>query len=113
MDKISVLKIDKDCHVGRAIEQDYLALLIEVLRKHGLKVRWIKATRTRHGSHYYICISSPVDANIANRLQFLLGDDAKRVALNQARIDSGLRDWNKLFEAAGRPLRTLYFEFPV
>ena len=31
----------------------------------------------------------------------LLGDDSKRLDYNQARIDSGLREWNKLFE----PLR--------
>lgn len=110
MGKISTLKIDKDCHVDTSLEKEYVRQSIAVLSKHHVRVRWIKSTRTRHGPHYYIQIEPPVDAHTANRLQYLLGDDSKRVSLNEARINSGLEDWNLLFESAGRKLRTLYSE---
>jgi hypothetical protein len=109
VDRISVLKIDKDCHVERSLETEYVEQAIGMLSKHHVKVQWIKTTRTRYGSHYYIHIKPSVDANTANRLQYLLGDDTKRVSLNQARINSGLQEWNLLFEPVGRQLRTLYF----
>ena len=58
--------------------------------------------------HFYIGIDPPVDAHRANNLQYLLGDDSKRVAFNNARIVSGLAKWNKLLEVAGRRSRTIY-----
>jgi hypothetical protein len=102
------LKIDKDSHVDTRLEQEYVQYSIYILAKHGIKVEWIKSTRTHHGRHYYIKIDPPVDAQTANRLQYLLGDDAKRVDFNQARINSRLVGWNKLFETVGRKLRTIY-----
>jgi hypothetical protein len=110
VDKITVLKIDKDCHVDKLLEQEYVRQSIEILSKHHVRAFWIRATRTGKGSHYYIHIIPSVDASTANRLQYLLGDDAKRVSLNQARINSGLEDWNLLFEVVGSRLRTLYCE---
>jgi hypothetical protein len=104
----SVLKIDKDCHVDWQLERDYLKNSISILEERHLRVEWIKATRTRHGRHYYIKIDPPVDATTANRLQYLLGDDPRRVGYNEARIESGLREWNKLFEAVGRRMETIY-----
>jgi hypothetical protein len=41
-------------------------------------------------------------------LQWLLGDDSQRVGFNRARIESGLNEWNKLFEVVGRRLTTIY-----
>jgi hypothetical protein len=58
--------------------------------------------------HYYIKIDLPIDADAANNLQYILGDDAKRVAFNRARIESELREWNKLFEKANTTSRTVY-----
>jgi hypothetical protein len=75
---------------------------------HHESVEWIKATRTRHGRHYYIKIDPPVSAKTANNLQYLLGDDANRVDYNRARINSGLAPWNRLFESLGRKMVTLY-----
>ncbi len=106
--KESVLKIDKDCHVDSQLEQEYVQSTVAILSKHHVSVGWIKATRTQHGRHYYIHIDPPVDAHVANRLQYLLGDDPKRVSYNEARIKSGLLEWNKLFERANVRLRTLY-----
>jgi len=108
--KESVLKIDKDCHVDSQLEQEYVRNTIVILSQHHLGVEWVKATRTQHGRHYYIKIDPAVDALTANRLQYLLGDDPRRVSYNQARIKSRLLEWNKLFEAAGRKLRTVYNE---
>lgn len=53
---------------------------------------------SRKGFHVYIDISPPVHAVLAWRLQFLLGDDCKRVSLNRARWKAGFSEWNKLFE---------------
>lgn len=53
-------------------------------------------------------IDPPINAQTANNLQYLLGDDSKRFAFNQARIESGLVGWNKLFEVAERKLRTVH-----
>jgi len=106
--KVDLLKIDKDCHVDKSLEQEYALQSIDILSKHHVRVLWMKATRTRKGSHYYIRIDPSVKATAANQLQYLLGDDAERVSLNRARINSGLEDWNILFEAVGRKLRTLY-----
>jgi hypothetical protein len=104
----SVLKIDKDCSADARLNGEYVQTVVDICRKHGVKVLWIKSTQTQHGRHFYIRIDSPLDAHTANSLQYLLGDDAKRVAFNRARIESGLVGWNKLFEAVGRKLRTLY-----
>jgi hypothetical protein len=103
-----VLKVDKDCHVTQQLEREYIGHAISLLRKHHVSVESIRATRTHHGRHYYIKIHPPVDAHTANSLQYLLGDDASRVDYNRARINSRLEEWNKLFEAAGRKLVTLY-----
>ena len=103
-----VLKVDKDCHVPARLEQEYIQQAVAILSKHGLRVLRVEATRTYHGRHYYFHITPSVDAGTANDLQYLLGDDSKRVDFNQARINSGLLEWNKLFETVGRQLRTIY-----
>jgi hypothetical protein len=107
-EKESVLKLDKDCHVSSQLEREYVRQSIAILRKHHLRVLSISATRTHHGRHYYIRIDPPVDAHTANNLQYQLGDDPRRVDFNRARINSRLAHWNKLFEAVGRKMMTLY-----
>jgi hypothetical protein len=106
--KESVLKMDKDCHIDSELEHEYIQDALAILSKRGITVLKIEATRTYHGRHYYFHLAEPVDAQTANQLQYLLGDDPKRVDYNQARINSGLEGWNKLFETIGRKLRTLY-----
>ena len=106
--KQDVLKIDKDCFVDAQLNRQYVETILDTCRKHGVTVLSVKCTETRHGMHFYIEIDPPVDARRANGLQYLLGDDSKRVAFNTARIESGLVPWDKLFEAAGRRLRTVY-----
>jgi hypothetical protein len=106
--KERILKIDKDCHIDSELEREYIQYSLAILSRRGIRVIKIEATRTCHGRHYYFHLAEPVDACTANRLQYLLGDDPKRVDYNQARIDSGLVGWNKLFETVGRKLRTIY-----
>jgi hypothetical protein len=106
--KESVLKVDKDCFVDPKLNRDYVRTVIDICSKRGIWVQWIKSTLTRHGRHFYIKIDPPVKALMTNDLQYLLGDDPRRVAFNKARIKSGLPEWNKLFERIGAVLRTIY-----
>lgn len=106
--KQDVLKIDKDCFVDARLNGQYVETILDTCKKHSVTVLSVKSTKTRHGMHFYIGIDPPVDAHTANNLQYLLGDDSKRVAFNNARIDSGLAKRNKLFEVASRRLRTVY-----
>lgn len=109
--KISVLKIDKDCFVDKDWLEDYVRTVVAICRSFGVTVESVKMCPSkRHGLHFYISIIPPVEAGLANRLQWLLGDDSRRVDFNRARIESGLVEWNKLFEVAGRMLRTVYCE---
>ncbi len=108
LEKSVLLKIDKDIHADSQLEWDYVQDSITILAQRRIDVEWIKVSRTQHGSHYYVKIHPPVPAETANRLQYLLGDDAKRVDFNRARIESGLTEWSKLFERANVRLRTIY-----
>jgi hypothetical protein len=106
--KERVLKVDKDCHVDSELENEYIQDALAILSRRRIRVLKIEATRTYHGRHYYFHLAEPVDAQTANRLQYLLGDDSRRVDFNRARINSRLVGWNKLFETIGRKLRTIY-----
>jgi hypothetical protein len=111
--KTTILKIDKDCHVDPILNMEYVRTILHVCRKFALKVLWIRSSRSRHGMHFYIKIKPGVRAEVANNLQYLLGDDAKRVAFNRARIESGVAEWNKLFERLGTKLTTVYRNYSV
>ena len=60
------------------------------------------------GFHAYINITPSLHAELANRLQFLVGDDRHRVSLNRARMRTGLNKWNKLLENIGAKSRMVY-----
>jgi len=104
-----LLKIDKDCHVDCDWIEDYIRLVLTVACWFHVAVNSIKTCNSRRkGLHFYIEINPPVNAQQANRLQWLLGDDCQRVDFNRARIESGLAEWSKLFERANVRLRTIY-----
>lgn len=103
-----LLKIDKDCVVNAKLQREYVGTILDICGKCGVEVLWIKRTNTAHGVHFYIKISPPVDAVTANNLQYLLGDDSRRVGFNKARIESDLIEWSKLFERADCKMRTVY-----
>jgi len=109
VDKVSVLKIDKDCFIDHDWLEDYMRLIVRTCRLHGVTVLSVKMCRSRRkGFHLYIEIAPAIEPELANRLQWLLGDDSARVDFNRARIRSGLNEWNKLFEEPGKRLRTIY-----
>jgi len=107
--KTCLLKIDKDCHVDPDWIEDYIRLVLTVSCWFHVAIDSIKmCTSRRKGLHFYIEINTPVNAQLANRLQWLLGDDCQRVDFNRARIESGLAEWSKLFERVNVRLRTIY-----
>jgi hypothetical protein len=65
-------------------------------------------TKSKKGLHLYIGINPPIHAELANRLQWLLGDDCRRVDFNRARIRVGYPGFNKLFEAENARVFELY-----
>ena len=109
MNKESVLKIDKDCQVPAQWLQDYVSAAKAICNPHGVRILSIQKTNSRKkGMHLYISIQPPAEAMLADRLQWLLGDDCRRVDFNRARIRAGLEEWNKLFELPDRRFRTIY-----
>ena len=109
VDKIRVLKIDKDCYVdGDWLEEYVNRVVAQICHSYNLNLLSVKMCASRKkGFHLYIEINPPIEPDLANRLQWLLGDDCQRVDFNRARIRSGLREWNKLFEEPGRRLGTI------
>jgi hypothetical protein len=111
--KTNMLKIDKDCFVDAGLNAQYTRTVIHTCGKYGIEVRSIRCSKSRHGLHFYIRIRPSLEPEIANNLQYLLGDDAKRVAFNKARIESGITEWNKLFERPGASLKTIYQKYSI
>jgi hypothetical protein len=109
VDKVNVLKIDKDCFVEREWLDDYVRTIRTICQQHHVHVVSVRISNSRSkGVHFYVEITPAIDANLANRLQFLLGDDCRRVDFNRARISSGLNEWNKLFERTRARVRTIF-----
>ncbi len=107
---VTILKIDKDLIVSRSLLRDWVRLIvIPTCKAHGITVRSVTTCPSqRKGFHVYVDIAPPIHAELAWRLQFLLGDDCKRVSLNRARWRAGFSDWNKLFEGIRPNLTQIY-----
>jgi hypothetical protein len=109
--RIDTLKIDKDCFVEREWLNDYARTVRIICHQHHVRVVSISICNSRSkGQHFYVEIVPAIEADLANRLQFLLGDDCRRVDFNRARINSGLNEWNKLFERTEARARRIYFD---
>jgi hypothetical protein len=106
--KENVLKIDKDCYIDPDLNKQYLQSIIATCKKKRRNVLWIMQSETPHGRHYELMIHPPMEPHVANNLQLLCGDDAKRYAFNRARIKSELVGWNKLWWYPHSALRTVY-----
>ena len=107
--KIDELKIDKDCFVAKEWMDYHTELIVRECTKNGVIVESIKKCNSKKkGFHLYIKIKPAIEPKDANFLQWLFGDDSLRVNFNNARIESGLLEWNKLFEVPHRRLRTIY-----
>lgn len=110
LSKVSVLKIDKNLIVSRGLLHEWVRLIvIPTCKAHGITVKSVATCQSqRKGFHVYVDITPPIHAELAWRLQFLLGDDCKRVSLNRARWRAGFDEWNKLFEGTHPRMNTLY-----
>lgn len=109
VDKVDVLKIDKDCFIEHDWLVDYVRTIRAVCKLHQVVVLSVRACNSHSkGLHFYIDVKPAIEAELANKLQFLLGDDCRRVDFNRARINSDLNEWNKLFERAEARARTIY-----
>jgi hypothetical protein len=108
--KITTLKIDKDCVITRSLLLDWLRLVVvPTCKAYGVTVLSVATSPSqRKGFHVYTEITPPIHPELAWRLEFLLGDDCKRVSLNRARWRAGFSDWDKLFEAINPDFRTIY-----
>ena len=110
LNKVSVLKIDKDLMVSRSLLRDWVHIVVvPTCKAFAVTVRSVATCPSqRKGFHVYIQIESPIHAELAWRLQLYLGDDARRCSLNRARWRAGFSDWNKLFEDVRPRLSTIY-----
>ena len=107
--RVAELKIDKDCFVCEEWLENYVKAVKLICGLFGLTVNRVRFCHSKKkGVHFYIHIIPAVDGELANQLQWLLGDDCCRVDFNRARIESGLLEWNKLFEEPERKLKTVY-----
>lgn len=107
--KTNLLKIDKDLIVEKHWLKGYVDIIIQTCKTRGVNVTQIKMSLSESkGFHLYILINPEIEAEEANYLQFLLGDDSLRVGFNRARIESDLNEFNKLFEKPNARLRTIY-----
>ncbi|MBN1357569.1 hypothetical protein JW988_02260 [Candidatus Bathyarchaeota archaeon] len=108
-EEVSELKIDKDCFP----DEDWIPFYVNVITKtcsdFSVTVNSISVCESKKkGLHFYIRIKPAINSELANMLQWLLGDDSRRVDFNRARVKSGLKEWNKLFEVRENVLRTIY-----
>lgn len=94
---MKLLKIDIDFKPPKEWFDLWKQTRVLMLNYLGLRVEYIKKFETRRGIHVYVKLVEDVTDEDANLLQFLLGDDATRVKINQWRIKRGVRRWNKLF----------------
>jgi hypothetical protein len=114
MPETGTLLIDKDCVVDRHWMPYYILLILTVCGWFKVQVYRIRMSPSAHkGQHFRVDITSAVPPRLANLIQFLAGDDCQRVAFNKARIESGLAEWNKLFERSNVRLRTMYCNLKV
>jgi len=94
-----LLMIDLDLVVDERWLQHYRRKVRLVLESYGLSATAIRITPSRSkGYHGKIYLNKLVPAHTANMLQWLLGDHCARVGFNEARINVGFDEWNKLFE---------------
>ncbi len=89
--------------------KQYIQTILHSCKKLNLTVETIQVCNSKNkGQHFYIELNQSIEAKAANFLQWLLGDDCRRVEFNRARIDSHLSEWNKLFEEPSVRLRYIY-----
>ena len=94
---MTILKIDIDFKAPKNWRLMWIWTRLELLEMLGYTPIDCFEFETERGLHYYIEIKEQISDETINMLQFLLGDDATRVKINQWRIKRGIKNWNKLF----------------
>ena len=108
--KVGVLMIDRDCVVPVSLIREWVRIVVvPTCKTLGVTVELVvTCPSARKGYHVYIYLAQSVPALLAWRIQYHLGDDAKRVSLNRARMKAGFGEWNKLFEGIRPRFSTIY-----
>jgi hypothetical protein len=71
VDKVSTLKIDRDCFVDSEWRRNYVRIIIAICKMFNVKVKSIKMSRSKKkDNHFYVEISPSLEANFANQLSF-------------------------------------------
>ena len=94
---MKMLKIDLDFKPPKEWFEFWKTTRQMIVEGGGYTVEYIKTFETKRGHHLYIKIEEDIDAEEANKLQFLCGDDHTRVKINSWRIKRGIKHWNILF----------------
>lgn len=107
---MAVLKLDCDCWVSKRLLDDWVRFVaIPVCQAHGFPILTIQLAPSEHkGFHFLVTLEGDPTSEVANALQFLLGDDRKRYSSNRARIRAGLKEWNRLWEPPHQKWQTIY-----
>jgi hypothetical protein len=93
-----LLKLDIDFKPPKTWLDEWIRTRKLLLEKLGYDYERFDVFQTERGIHVYITLRQNIkSARTVNRLQWLLGDDATRVKINQWRIERGIRNWNKLY----------------
>ena len=86
VETVDMIKLDID---KKRIDYMRFESVMRVLKRHGIKVEWIKAYQTNKGYHVYIKINSIAEVYLYF-VQLLLGSDWKRELLNFDRYLKGV-----------------------
>jgi hypothetical protein len=95
--KETVLKIDVDYLPNDYWLNKWIKTRKFILERLNCKVLRTNIFKTKRGFHAYFVIDRKLSDVSMNMLQFLLGDDATRVKINEWRIKRKIKRWNKLF----------------
>ena len=80
-------------------ELDFYFSRIYILKLYGYQIKDWSVEKSSKYLHLKITLDKKIDdPTKINILQWLCGDSAMRVMLNQKRIDAGIKHWNKLFQ---------------
>lgn len=80
----------------------------ELFRSIGIRVVWVRYSKSRRGWHVVIRVNRGLDALVIVALQSVLGSDPKREAFNLARVmagynKNGAKRWNILYRRKIEP----------
>lgn len=98
---MTVFKVDLDIP-RKAIPPEWLKFWLEtrlfIFARFGIQVLDVEVRESEHGNIHVLFYSPQrLDDWDICMIQFLLGDDTKRVLMNMKRLALGVEEWNVLF----------------